>query len=62
MRWAQSVDKIYLDVKFSHRMDAAGCSAIEDVSVVFEDNIVHVKGKCNMSEMNFQVNTSLKLW
>jgi hypothetical protein len=43
-------------------MDAAGCLDVSDDHVEFSDNIITIKGRCSISDLDFQVNTTLKLW
>ncbi|OMJ95998.1 hypothetical protein SteCoe_372 [Stentor coeruleus] len=48
-RWAQSTTHIYIDVKFSHRIDAAGCVDIHNFSQKVSEKHLSVEGQCIMS-------------
>ena len=57
--WAQSPEKMFMDIKFAHRFDSPGCLDIKDDSVEFEKNRIKFNGKCVQS--GNKINYSLDL-
>lgn len=48
-RWAQSLTDLYLEFRFSHRIDTAGCSEIHNLSYTITDTTLTLSGKCLLS-------------
>jgi hypothetical protein len=48
-RWAQSLTDIYIEVRFSHRIDTAGCVDIHDLTYEVLQKHLKVEGKCLLS-------------
>ena len=44
--WAQSLDNIYLLIKFGHRHDAPGCLEIKNKEIYINKNILTFKAYC----------------
>ena len=61
-RWAQSGNQIFLDVKFSHRMDSPGCNDIQDPKVEFSSQGLLVSGNCSISNQRFQAELNLEFF
>lgn len=61
-RWAQSLSHIYLDIKFSHRMDAAGCIEVYDKVIDIKENSVDFAAKCIHSNHKLKFELTLPLF
>ena len=59
--WAQSPDKMFMDIKFAHRFDSPGCLDIKEDTVEFEKNRLIFQGKCVQSgnKINYSLDLAL---
>jgi hypothetical protein len=48
-RWAQSLSEVFIEVRFSHRIDTAGCVEIHDLDYKVQEKHLKVTGKCLLS-------------
>ena len=60
--WAQSPDKMFMDIKFAHRFDSPGCLDIKEDSVEFEKNRLIFFGKCIQSGNKINYSLDLPLY
>lgn len=44
--WAQSMDRIFINIKFSHKWDAPGCMDVKDSEVLVHENLVMINTVC----------------
>jgi hypothetical protein len=60
-QWAQSLENIFIEVKFAHRFDSPGCLEINDLNKSFTNNSVYFSGKCILTEtpIKFELNLNL---
>lgn len=56
-QWAQAPDKVFLDIKFSHRFDSPGCLELADRYVNITETHLHVGALCTHSShlMKYQL-------
>ena len=61
MQWAQSPEKIFIDIKFAHRLDAPGCIEIRTDKIEFEKTHLKISAMCTMSshQMRYVVDFDL---
>jgi len=45
-QWAQSLEQVFIEVRYAHRHDSPGCSQVEDETVVIEEDFVQVYVVC----------------
>ena len=62
MQWAQSPDKIFLDIKFAHRFDAPGCIELKDQKIDFEKDKLKLSGLCTMSSHKMKYVVDFELY
>jgi hypothetical protein len=62
VQWAQSLDRVFIEVRYAHRHDAPGCSRSEDEVVEITEREISVSVLCieNNSKVRYKMN--LKLW
>lgn len=48
-QWAQSSDKLIMDVKFAHRFDAPGCLDLRSLNVTITETHLHLSTHCLIS-------------
>jgi hypothetical protein len=54
-QWAQSPKEVFFDIKFSHRLDAPGCSSLRDEKVEISENWFRFTGKCVKSSQKYEL-------
>lgn len=62
LQWAQSPDKVYIDVKFSHRLDSPGCLEITEPSTDIQETQLSFLGKCSKSGEKITIELALELF
>jgi hypothetical protein len=60
-QWAQSPDKLFVDVKFAHRLDAPGCSEIRDESITLEEDRIKFHGFCTQASHKIRFDLDIEL-
>ena len=55
-KWAQSLDEIFIEVKFAHRHDSPGCLEIKDLKVELKEKSVKLIGYCVLGEVPIKMN------
>ena len=62
-KWAESIDKIYIEIKYAHRHDSPGCLELENrkFEINNEGNILYFEGDCINTEnpIKFILNITL---
>lgn len=61
-QWAQSLNEIFLEIKFAHRHDSPGCLEIKDLSVKFGSNSVDLIGYCVLGDVPIKIDFHIKTW
>lgn len=46
LQWAQSPDKVFLEVQWAHRFDSPGCLDIKNRNVVISPSSLEISGEC----------------
>ena len=44
--WAQSLNNIYILIKFGHRHDSPGCLEVKGMEINVENNLIYFSGYC----------------
>ena len=60
-QWAQSLDDIFIEIKFAHRHDSPGCLEIKDLKVNIREKFVTLTGKCFLDDVPVKINYHIKL-
>lgn len=61
-QWAQSPNTTYLDIKFSHRIDAPGCSSVDNLKVNIEAFSFYFSGSCLRSNQKVRFLIEFETW
>ena len=61
-QWAQSLNEIFLEIKFAHRHDSPGCLEIKDLKVNFGSNSVDLIGYCVLGDVPIKIDFHIKTW
>lgn len=60
-RWAQSMEKVFVQVKFSYKFDYPSCENIEAFTTSIEESSIMISGKCDLSDIPIIFNLELPL-
>ena len=60
-QWAQSPSMLYLDVKFSHRLDSPGCLEVVNPNVLITENKLVFTANCARSTHRIKLNLDFEL-
>ena len=55
-QWAQSLDEIFIEIKFAHRHDSPGCLEIKDMKVELSEKSVKLIGYCVLGDVPIKMN------
>ena len=55
-QWAQSLDEIFIEIKFAHRHDSPGCLEIKDMKVELSEKNVKLIGYCVLGDVPIKMN------
>ena len=55
-KWAQSLNEIFIEIKFSHRFDSPGCIEINNLKVSITKNTVNLIGYCILGDIPIKIN------
>ena len=55
-KWAQSLDEIFIEIKFAHRHDSPGCLEMKDLKVDIKEKSVSLIGYCVLGEVPIKMN------
>ena len=61
-QWAQSMDTIFIEIKFAHRHDSPGCLEIKNESVEIYKSLVIFSGYCVLGDIPIKFELNLDLW
>ena len=61
-QWAQSMDQVFLEIKFAHRHDSPGCLEVKNESVEIFKNLVVFKAYCVLGDVPIKFHLALELW
>ena len=54
-KWAQSLEDIFLEIKFAHRHDSPGCLEIKDMNVEIKNDSVKFEGYCVLGDVPIKI-------
>lgn len=60
-QWAQSMDKIFIEVKFASRFDSPGCVEVNGIKFTHNKEGFILKGECSIEEHIMKYELDLKL-
>ena len=59
-KWAQSLDDIFIEIKFAHRHDSPGCLEVKDMQVDIDENRLFFVGYCVLGNDPIKIVLNLK--
>jgi soluble cytochrome b562 len=60
-QWAQSPDRVFIDVKFAHRLDSPGCLEVTSESITLEEDRLKFSGLCTQSSHRIKFDLDIEL-
>ena len=61
-QWAQSPSMVYLDIKFSHRLDSPGCLEVANPDVSITDSKLTFTANCARSTQRIKISLELEFY
>ena len=61
-KWAQSMDEVFIEVKFAHRHDSPGCLEMKNLKVELKERSVKLVGYCVLGDVPIKMEYDVKLW
>jgi hypothetical protein len=61
-KWAQSLENVFIETKFSHRLDAPACSDVFDQKIKITESHVNLTAKCRRGDDTLQYSLYLNLF
>ncbi len=61
-QWAQSLDNIYVEIKFAHRHDSPGCLEVEDKKIDIKEDSLSFSGTCSLGDDYIRIDYHIKLY
>ena len=61
-KWAQSMDEVFIEVKFAHRHDSPGCLEMKNLKVDLKERSVKLIGYCVLGDVPIKMDFDIKLW
>lgn len=61
-KWAQSLDSVFLSIKFAHRQDAPSCIDVFDEKITIEEKSFNMTVQCRRDDQIFRYELNLPLW
>lgn len=61
-QWAQSMNHVFIQIKFAHRHDSPGCLEIKDQSVELYQNMLYFKGYCVLGDIPIRFELNLEMF
>ena len=59
-RWAQSLEDIFIEIKFAHRFDSPGCLEIKDMNVDIKNDSVKFEGYCVLGDVPIKIDFKIE--
>ncbi len=60
-QWAQSLDNVYIEIKFAHRHDSPGCLEVEDKKIDIKEDSLSFSGTCSLGDDYIKIDYHIKL-
>ena len=54
-QWAQSLDNIFIEIKFAHRHDSPGCLEVEDKKIDLKEDSLSFSGTCSLGDDHIRI-------
>ena len=61
-KWAQSLDEIFIEIKFAHRHDSPGCLEMKNLKVELKDKSVKLVGYCVLGDVPIKMNYYIEMY
>ena len=62
LKWAQSLDNVFIETKFSHRLDSPACIDIFDQKIKITEKHLNLTAKCRRGDDTIHYNLHLNLF
>ena len=62
VQWAQSLNHIFIEVRYAHRHDAPGCTRLEDENIEIEARMIKLSVLCIEANSKVKYHLRLNLW
>ena len=59
-QWAQSLDNIFIEIKFAHRHDSPGCLEVEDKKIDIKEDSLTFSGTCSLGDDYIRIDYNVK--
>ena len=61
-KWAQSLDDIFIEIKYAHRHDSPGCLEIKDMNVKIKNDSVNFEGYCVLGDVPIKIDFKIETY
>ena len=61
-RWAQSLDNIYIEIKYSNRHDSPGCLEIKDMNIDIKNDSLTFEGYCVLADVPIKIDFHIETY
>ena len=61
-QWAQSLDNVFVEIKFAHRHDSPGCLEVEDKVIDIKEDSLSFSGTCSLGDDYIKIDYHIKLY
>ena len=61
-KWAQSLDDIFIEIKYAHRHDSPGCLEIKDMKVKIKNDSVSFEGYCVLGDVPIKIDFNIETY
>ena len=58
-QWAQSLDNIFIEIKFAHRHDSPGCLEVEDKKIDLKEDSLSFSGTCSLGDDHIRIDYNI---
>ena len=58
-QWAQSLDNIFIEIKFAHRHDSPGCLEVEDKKIDLKEDSLSFTGTCSLGDDHIRIDYNI---
>ena len=62
LQWAQSLDSVFIEVKFAHRHDSPGCLEISKLNITYTNETVSLVGYCVLGDVPIKFELNLNMY
>ena len=61
-KWAQSLDDIFIEIKYAHRHDSPGCLEIKDMKVDIKNDSLSFEGYCVLGDVPIKIDFKIETY